>query len=262
MKVRRVNQSRPDSGGSDSSGLPGEGYIIGGRRVERKDRDEGSYGKRGAGSAEYVWELLKRLASQKDQAGNIELFRVLDGDGSGKTDADEILTSLANNRDIKLDYDEVEVFRDQVQSMDADRDGEVNVAEFISALQGEDTTGAFFGVLERRAAEGLLKHKVPLVQTWPTQGRASDDSARERLAARCVLAPLAPRLRPTLTLLSVVCAAPAAAVWTNCIVIQRISSLSMTLKGQGTYPRQHHPPPHPMLTLVRWHFCRRDFTKR
>lgn len=184
MKVRRVNQERPESGGSDSSGLPGEGFVIGGRRVERKHMDDGSYGKRGEGSAHFVWELLKRLASQKDQAGNIELFRVLDNDGSGKTDADEILTSLKERRNIQLDPDEIEVFCEQVRAMDADRDGEVDVGEFIGALQGEDTTGAYFGVLERRAVEGLVKHQAGQVKTWPSQGRQCNAPVKERLAAR------------------------------------------------------------------------------
>ena len=146
--------------------------------------DDGSYGKRGEGSAHFVWDLLKRLASQKDQSGNIELFRVLDHDGSGKTDAEEILSSLAERRNIRLDPDEVAVFSERVRSMDADRDGEVDVGEFIAALQGEDTTGAYFGVLERRAVEGLVKHQAGQVMSWPTQGRRCEAPVRERLAAR------------------------------------------------------------------------------
>ena len=78
-KVRNVNQERSHSGGSDSSGLPGEGYVIGGRRVERKGATDGLYnpnGRRDDGSAQFVWELLSRLAAQKDNKGNIELFKV------------------------------------------------------------------------------------------------------------------------------------------------------------------------------------------
>ena len=53
--------------------------------------------------------------------------------------------------------------------MDDNDDGEIDVSEFVSALQGSFEVGAYYGELEKRQVEGLIKHSVGLVKNWPLQ---------------------------------------------------------------------------------------------
>jgi len=106
-RVKHVGGSAPPTGSSTYSQIQIGGKIL--RRENHHDHNHNPNGKSGAGSAAFVWNLLQRLSEQQDNKGNVELFGVLDVDGSGKTDAEEIMNSLEFRRGIILDEDEREV---------------------------------------------------------------------------------------------------------------------------------------------------------